>query len=252
VTEPEAGPVKAAARVPKFLNVPWNLRDVLVFIVAWIGIQVVLTALMAAAAPWAPAIAQFLERAKSGDVQTSFLFDLVDAGVGLGVISLYLHKYDAGWSALGWRRVNILKAVGYLAGILLVFMIAANLLLVVVSVLVPGFDANQTQDNEFIGAAKTHQNLALVALVLIPPVLEETIFRGFLFPAIAKRSGLVWGAILSSVIFGLAHMQANIGVYTFVLGLLLCFMYVRTKSIIPGIFLHMLNNYLAFVAFTGK
>jgi membrane protease YdiL (CAAX protease family) len=222
------------------------------FGLGWIGIQAVLIILLVAISPVAPGVAAFMHAAQTGDVAASFALDLLDASVGLGLVSLFLHKYGAGWSAVGWRRVSLLKAVGYLVGILAVFVVAANVLLVVVSLLWPGFDANQAQNNEFIGAAKTHHNLALVALVLLPPVLEETIFRGFLFPAIARRTGLVWGAVISSVIFGLAHLQANIGVYTFVLGLLLCFMYVRTRSILPGIFLHMLNNYLAFMAFTGK
>ena len=88
--------------------------------------------------------------------------------------------------------------------------------------------------------------------MLVPPVLEETIFRGFIFPAISKRTGVIWGAILSSALFGLAHAQGNITVYTFVLGLVLCFMYVRLRSILPGMALHMLNNYLAFLAYTQK
>ncbi len=88
--------------------------------------------------------------------------------------------------------------------------------------------------------------------MILPPIIEETVFRGFIFPAFAKKWGVIWGAIASSILFGFAHLQANVGVYTFVIGLLLCFLYVRLKSIIPGIFFHMLNNYLAFVALTGK
>jgi membrane protease YdiL (CAAX protease family) len=139
-----------------------------------------------------------------------------------------------------------------LVAILIAFMVAANALLWLVSTLVPTFDANQAQENEFIGAAGAHPSLALVALVLMPPILEETIFRGFMFPALAKRVGVMGGAILSSILFGIAHWQANIGIYTFVLGLLLCFMYVRLRSIVPGILLHMLNNYLALIALTTK
>ncbi len=241
------------SRVPEFLNVPWNIRDVLVFGLAWIGIQIVLFILIGALAPVIPALGNFLQSAQSGNnIAAVFALDLLDAAVGIGVVTLYLHKYKVGWSALGWRRVSPLRALGYLVGILAFFIVAANVLLTLVSVLVPGFNPDQAQSNEFIGASKTHANLALIALVLLPPVLEETIFRGFIFPAISKRTGVVWGAILSSALFGLVHFQANITVYTFLLGLLLCFMYVRLRSIVPGIFLHMLNNYLAFLAFTSK
>lgn len=236
-------------RVPAFLNVPWTVRDLVLFVVAWIGLQVVIILLLKAAGVYVPGIAEFLQGAQTGEIVPSFLMNLLDAGVALGVISLYLQKYNVGWSSLGWRRVGLLKTIAYLVGVLVVFTIAANVLLELVKVLLPGFDPNQAQNNEFTGeAGKAHPNLVLVALVLLPPILEETIFRGFLFPAISKRTGIFWGAVISSIVFGMAHGQANIAVYTFVIGLVLCFMYVRTRSIVPGILLHMLNNYLALLA----
>jgi uncharacterized protein len=240
-------------RVPEFLNVPWSIRDIVVFVVLWFGVQIVGLMLMRALSPVVPSFGHFLDLVVQGDIMAMFALNLVDAAVGFGIISLYLRRYGVGWSTAGWRRVSPLRAAGYILAILVFFVVMANILLWVVSALVPGFDANQAQNNDFVGAAGTHRNLALVALVLMPPVLEETIFRGFVFPAIAKRAGVIWGAVLSSALFGLVHWQANISVYTFILGLLLCFMYVRLRSIVPGIFLHMLNNYLAFIALgSGK
>ncbi len=240
--------------VPEFLQVPWGVRDVVVLVVAWFGLQIVVALVLAwGLAPFVPAVATFVKAANNGSVGPNFALYLLDAALGLGVVSLYLRKYHVGWNEVGWRKVNIGRALLYLVGILVVFVASIGIILGLVSVLVPGFNANQPQTNDFTGATSgSGHSLALVALVLLPPVLEETIFRGFIFPALSKRAGVVWGAILSSALFGLAHLQANISVYTFVLGLLLCFMYVRLKSIVPGIFVHMLNNYLAFIALSSK
>jgi membrane protease YdiL (CAAX protease family) len=239
--------------VPEFLQVPWSVKDVVVLVAAWFGLQIVLALSLSVLARMVPAVAAFVHAADAGAVGPNFALDLVAAALGLGIVSLYLHKYGVGWSTAGWRRVSVVRAVLYLVGILAVFMLSIGVVLTLVALLVPGFNANQTQTNDFTGATSgSSHNLALIALVLLPPVLEETIFRGFIFPAIAKRTGVIWGAILSSALFGLAHWQANISIYTFVLGLLLCFMYVRLKSIVPGIFVHMLNNYLAFIALSGK
>jgi membrane protease YdiL (CAAX protease family) len=251
--EASADTPKPRHKVPEHLNVPWKVRDLVIFGLAWIGIQVIVVIALNIMSAYVPAIKQFLDAAVSGsDIKAVFALDLLDAASGLGVVYLYLRRYKVGWRAVGWRKVNLLKAAAWLVGILLAFVVLSNVALMLVSWLVPSFDMNQAQDNEFIGAAGSHFNLAVFALVLLPPVLEETIFRGFLFPALAKRWGVVWGAVISSAIFGIAHFQANISIYTFVLGLLLCFMYVRLKSIIPGIGLHMLNNLLAFLAYTSK
>ncbi len=132
-------------------------------------------------------------------------------------------------------------------GLAVIFFVGVQLALMLVTLLLPGFNANQAQSNGIITTAKQQPILAIFALVILPPMLEETLFRGLMFPTLSKRIGLVWGAILSSALFGFAHLQANISVYTFVLGLVLCFMYVKLKSTIPGMLLHMLNNYVAFI-----
>ena len=195
----------------------------------------------------------FLSGLLNGDINAQFVEVVLDALAGFGAIAYYLHHYKTSWRAVGWRKFNILKALGILVLIFLAFSIGVNVLLALISVLVPAFNANQTQANDFIGtAASSHQLIALLAVVVIPAIVEETVFRGFVFPAISGRVGLIVGAIGSSLLFGLAHLQANISIYTFFLGLLLCFMYVKLRSIFPGMALHMLNNYLAFVALTGK
>jgi membrane protease YdiL (CAAX protease family) len=243
---------KSRRQVLEFLRVPWGVRDVIVLIAAWFGIQAVLVLLLTFLARLIPQIHTFLTQAQSNDAAASFILYLVEVLIGLGLVAAYMRRYHVGWQAVGWRKVSILKLLKYLLGLMILFIVLANLALLLVKLLVPGFNANQPQTNDFTGDTQTHRSLALAALVLLPPIFEETIFRGFIFPALAKRTGLIWGAVLSSALFGVAHGQPNLFVYTSILGLLLCFMYVRTKSIIPGIFLHMLNNYLAFLAISSK
>ena len=240
------------SEVPEYLKVPWGVRDALVLVSAWFGLQLLLGIGLVFLSPEIPAINEFMKAVNQGHVGASFALNLVGVAIGLGLVALYLRKYKANWSAVGWRKVNILKLIKYLFLTLIVFIVLANVALIVVKLLDPGFDANQAQTNDFTKAAGSHRSLALIALVLIPPIFEETIFRGFIFPALSKRAGLIWGAVLSSMLFGAAHGQPNLFVYTSILGLLLCFMYVKTRSIVPGVLLHMVNNYLAFLALTGK
>jgi membrane protease YdiL (CAAX protease family) len=239
--------------LPEYLNVPWTVKDLFIFVALWMGLQILLLLGLQTLSPYWPPLKAFMDGAFAGDVVAMFALNLVDAALGFAIVAFFLRRYRVGWGTAGWRRVNLLKTFLYIVGILVGFVVLANLVLVAVAALVPGFDPNQAQETGFDGeGAQNYRSLALVALVLLPPFLEETIFRGFMFPALAKRMGVVWGAVVSSVVFGLAHGQANIGVYTFVLGLLLCFLYVRTKSIVPGVMLHMVNNFLAFLALTSS
>jgi membrane protease YdiL (CAAX protease family) len=244
---------KPRRALPEWLQVPWRARDLWLFAAGWLGIPVVVVLGLRELAPYVPAVAQFLKSAANEtNVYSLFALDLLDAVAGFGMVAFFLRRYKVGWSAAGWRRVNPARAVWYLFCGALLFYGSFYLLSELIIHLIPAYNANQPQSNEFIGQVTSHRTITLVALVFLPPVLEETIFRGFMFPAFAKRTGVVWGAIISSAIFGIAHLQPNLFVYTFPLGLVLCWMYTRLGSTIPGMFLHMLNNYVAFWALSQK
>ncbi|MEM3399927.1 MAG: type II CAAX endopeptidase family protein [Candidatus Micrarchaeia archaeon] len=79
--------------------------------------------------------------------------------------------------------------------------------------------------------------------VIIAPISEEVFFRGFLMP--------ILGVFLSSLIFAIAHIQyGSVGeiVGAFAIGLLLCYLYKKTGSIIAPIFAHATINTVSFVA----
>ncbi len=239
--------------LPPHLRVPWGIIDALVvYLMAWVGSTVILVVLLRIVATQFSAAAQYLQSLAAGDIYASFILTIFNAIIALGLVAFYLRRHSVSWSSVGWRKFNVLKAAMYLLAIFICFIFASKVLLWIVSILVPGFNSQQPQVNDFTKSTLSNPRLTLIALVIIPPIIEETVFRGFIFPAFAKKWGVVWGAILSSVMFGFAHLQQNVGVYTFVLGLLLCFLYIRLKSIIPGIMFHTLNNYLAFIAITAK
>lgn len=97
--------------------------------------------------------------------------------------------------------------------------------------------------------------LSFVVTVIIAPVAEEIIFRGYLYSSMAstfkrKKERLV----VNAMIFSAAHvfiisfvLGADIPYYIFVLGYLIALLYENSRSILPCIVLHALNNFLVFV-----
>lgn len=96
--------------------------------------------------------------------------------------------------------------------------------------------------------------LTFLTTVIIAPLFEEMIFRGYLYTAMftsfkRKKERMVVNAML----FAAAHvflvsfiLGAEIPYYIFVLGYLLAKLYEESRSILPGILLHALNNLLVF------
>lgn len=79
---------------------------------------------------------------------------------------------------------------------------------------------------------------ALVAFVLVPPVTEELVFRGWLLPTLQGRYGTPAALVWSSVLFGIVHGEPGAILYATLGGLVLGAVALRTKSTLGSIALH--------------
>jgi len=85
----------------------------------------------------------------------------------------------------------------------------------------------------------------LILLVVIVPVGEEVFFRGFVYGGLRDRWGAIPAALASAVFFSIVHLQLVHALPILVLGVLLAFLYERTRSLVPVIVTHALNNVIA-------
>ncbi|WP_223067811.1 CPBP family intramembrane glutamic endopeptidase [Paenibacillus caui] len=80
----------------------------------------------------------------------------------------------------------------------------------------------------------------LVSVVLIAPICEEIIFRGYLLGRLTDKFGLKKGIIFSSVIFGVLHLQNIFGAT--MMGIILCLIFIKTNSLVTPIIVHITSN----------
>ncbi|PZD72342.1 hypothetical protein C1752_03929 [Acaryochloris thomasi RCC1774] len=109
------------------------------------------------------------------------------------------------------------------------------------------------QSDQFMVEAFTsahHLVPLFIAVVLVGPLFEELLFRGFMIPGIARSSLGPTGAVLiSSGIWAVIHLQYNLffmGIL-FGFGLLLGIAQLKTRSLYLPLAMHSLNNLIAFV-----
>lgn len=88
--------------------------------------------------------------------------------------------------------------------------------------------------------------IVFVALVILPPVFEELLFRGYLFGKLRGRFSFIVAALVSSITFGLIHGQINVAIDTFVLGMFLAYLRESTGAVWASMILHGLKNGLAY------
>ena len=128
-----------------------------------------------------------------------------------------------------------------------VYFISSSIIALVISHLIPGFDVNQVQETGFENLTQRYEYIAaFIALVVLAPVAEEILFRGYLYGKL-KKYVPVWVAIIvTSALFGAVHGHWNVALDVFVLSIVLCSLREVTGNIWAGILLHMLKNGIAF------
>lgn len=117
------------------------------------------------------------------------------------------------------------------------------------------FDASEVQDVGFNSLLLgTDRLVAFLTLVVIVPVAEEVIFRGWLYGKLRTITSvrttnvvsITISALLVSILFAIVHGQWNVGVNVFALSLVACMLREITGTIYAGILVHMIKNGVAF------
>ena len=119
----------------------------------------------------------------------------------------------------------------------------------------PWFNEAEAQGLGFsVYVAGFDKVLAFVALVVMAPIAEEVIFRGWLYGRMREKlsEGMSQAAsigismTLVSLLFGAVHMQWNVGVTVFAMSIVMCALREVTGTIYAGILVHMIKNGMAF------
>lgn len=87
---------------------------------------------------------------------------------------------------------------------------------------------------------------AILSTIVAAPILEEILFRGLIFESCAERWGRGVGLIVSALLFGVIHIVPVQVINAFVVGLILGYVYLRTRSLLSVIIIHAINNAVAY------
>lgn len=187
----------------------------------------------------------YMEKALSADFTTNVLC-FATAGEVIVVLLWYklafVKKYTAEKRAE--LRNNVLK--GKVFGSLAIAAVGCySLDLLVASVV--GMISPSTMDsfNELMANATSGDALvSFLTIVVLAPIAEEIAFRGIIFRMLSKRTTPVVTIIISAILFGIFHLNLMQAIYVIPLGLLLGYVAYKYQSVIPCIFIHMVNNFM--------
>lgn len=86
-----------------------------------------------------------------------------------------------------------------------------------------------------------------LTVAIAAPILEELIFRGVILKGFLKKFNPQKAIIYSSLLFGIAHLNPWQFLAAFIAGMAIGWIYYKTRSIWPAIFIHFVNNTFSFI-----
>jgi uncharacterized protein len=156
------------------------------------------------------------------------------------------------WRTIGWRTLETgqtPRAAAYLGLIVSGFMLA---ILVTMSSAV--FKApKQTPIEQFFQDRRSALLLMSMA-VLLAPLLEETIFRGYIYPVIARSFGVNTSILVTGTLFGLLHASQLWGAWAQIamlvmVGIVFTYARAKTHTVVASYLLHVSYNSCLFLGF---
>jgi len=87
---------------------------------------------------------------------------------------------------------------------------------------------------------------------ILPGICEEFLHRGIMLHAAKKTANPRFCLIISSILFGLVHLNINQFFYAAILGTLIGFVGLVSNSIFPCMIIHFMNNFLGSFIFYGS
>lgn len=247
------------AEKPKTKTLPWHPVLGVVFVLALYFVTQIVGGVLVSIYPalrhWSSARASDW---LNSSIAAQFVYILLVESLTIGGLWWFLRRHRRGFRMLGLggrpRWLDPVLAVAGFGVYFVLYLVAVG----VVSHFVPSLNVNQPQDIGFSNAAGFLALAAtFISLVVLPPVTEEILVRGFLFGTLRSRLSFLPAALLTSAIFGSGHLEGGdqgapllwiAFIDTFVLSLVLCYLREKTGKLWASMGLHMIKNGVAFVS----
>ena len=233
----------------RVLNVKWNAYDALISITF---LTVVLVAVYFGSAKLFEVFAdrQFFNSSNISNISFSVLYG-IQIFLMLGVVWFFaIHRRKSRFNDLGLQYYSILKTLWYsFLALLTIFLVSFLYVFLMNSFF--SIEAPSSKIEILVSNRSLSSYILLVVVAVIAPFSEEVFFRGFLYSAFKKNWGVNAALFLSSLLFAAVHLELYSFIPLMIIGWILAYLFEKTKSLIPAIFLHGVYNLILILILLG-
>lgn len=155
---------------------------------------------------------------------------------GIAIIIIYaiksLVQKKCTIKKISFEMILLMISIGYVANMITTFIVEA---------LPENLTTSAYTDSISLALSNSNFFYLLLSTGIAAPILEEIIFRDWIYNSWSKIN-IIAAMIISSLFFGTAHMNLIQGTYAFILGLLFVYINYKFNSILPGLIMHLTVN----------
>jgi membrane protease YdiL (CAAX protease family) len=241
---------------PEDLRTRWSWKEILIFVLASIGLYFGVALVVVIIFIAAGQSVDTLQNSARVKALFGVIATLIVSVAQLGFLYLYLDRApgESFWHAIGWRSLRsgdrrarfgppVYMACGCVFAVLIGFASKA---------------AGQPHGMpiEIFWHDRLSASLFLILGVTLAPFVEETIFRGFLYPVAARSFGITGSIIFTGIVFGLLHGPQLWGAWAqiallIVVGIVFTFVRAKSGTVFASYLFHLGYNGWLFAAFLG-
>ena len=183
-------------------------------------------------------------------IKILFEFMMFNGGVVIFII-IIISKYDN--NVANWLEIKpIFKSkLPKIIRISLSYYFLAWPIILLWGIIIEFFKLNDFNDSNYskmvVEALNNNYFLIFFLAVILGPIFEEIIFRGYLFKILKIRLNNFYAIILNSIFFGIIHFELSAIIPALILGISLSFIRLKTNNLIPSIIIHSLHNLFALI-----
>jgi CAAX protease family protein len=252
---PAALQLPARSRVAEDLDTPWDTLDLIVLFAFSLGMLYLLTNAMAAIAVLILGV-PVNQITRFGTTNAGFI--VVRQVIWFGSILLFLYAVIRRrttapfWRTIGWRGIRLGDSR---EGLLIPLMLLGGMLLAIgADIAAQFYNTEKILPIQALFSTRRGVEYVMAFGLLAAPLAEETVFRGYVYPVLARKFGILLGIVITGVLFGLVHVPQLWGgwgqIATLVtVGMVLTAARAATHSVFASYLVHLGYNSFLFAGF---
>lgn len=254
--ETPTGPEPPRRRaLPEDIDTPWGWQQLLLFIVVALASLVLLTNAMAfGVMRWYRLDPSQLKTVLTTSatflsLRTAIWYAFL---IGYLALTIRLNRHLPFWRTIGWREWRS-KAVPRPA-LFALWAIGGMALAVVIEIFSLALRTKAKLPIEALYHNRTGVLFLMAVGILVAPAVEETIFRGFLYPVLGRTLGVTGGVLATGLLFGMMHAPQLWGGWgqialLILVGIVLTYARAKTGTVVTSWLLHLGYNTFLFAGF---